>query len=128
MSLPDSTAYFHPCVWHLFFFPPVPSLLYQAVVSFPITTAKPLWLCWRGWASYHRFQQSQEPELAVEFCHGWQESPECPFSQTSGEGSIWKQTGQFHPPHAVWHLLCSCRVVGSWWAQKWSRDGFRMKT
>lgn len=52
----------HPRAWwHLCFLCPVPSLVNQTVLSFPITTAVPeAGLCWRGWAACHRFQHSQD--------------------------------------------------------------------
>lgn len=111
------TACLHPRVWHLFFLHPVPSLLCQAVVSFlPHHHCRArIRLCWRGRASCHGFQQSQELELAAEFCHGWQESPACSFPQSSREGSIWKQTGRFCSPQrrvAPALLAPSCGVVG----------------
>lgn len=52
----------HPRAWwHLCFLRPVPSLINQTVLSFPITTAVPeAGLHWREWATRHRFQHSQD--------------------------------------------------------------------
>lgn len=51
-----------PCTsWHLCFLRSVPSSLNQTVLCFLITTAVPeAGLCWRGWATCHRFQHSQD--------------------------------------------------------------------